>query len=211
MNDKQQKIRDEMLKMISTENDDPLCEMEDMNEDDVINREGQQSKSTIIDQPYFTKEKDTKIVTLKPTTEEEDMDEETYQDIIQKLQSTKKELKPKKAPKYGEIITPELTPELKNDLKIMTMRGFIDPKSFFKGEKRLKKLPKKFEMGTVIAGRMDNKTERMTKKERKSTILQELMSDTQVQERAHKVATQNANKPGKKVFHKKGKKFSKKH
>ena len=78
---------------------------------------------------------------------------------------------------FWEMNTPELTPEVKRELEIISMRGFWDPKSFFKGDKKKKELPKEFEIGTVIAGPLEGKRGTLTRREKKQSIADELAAD----------------------------------
>jgi len=67
------------------------------------------------------------------------------------------------------------------DMELIRMRGVLDPKRFFKNHDR-KAAPKYFQMGTV----MDEGTEfygaRLTKKQRKHTLVEELMADAQTRQ-----------------------------
>ncbi|KAI5667258.1 hypothetical protein M9H77_17111 [Catharanthus roseus] len=72
-----------------------------------------------------------------------------------------------------------ITPELKKDLQILKLRSVIDPKRHYKkGDSKLKTLPKYFQVGTVIEPASEYYTGRLTKKERKATIADELLYDT---------------------------------
>lgn len=69
-----------------------------------------------------------------------------------------------------------MTAELERDLKIIKMRGAIDPKRHYRKDDS-KELPKYFQMGTIIEGPTEFYSSRLTRKERKQTILEELMQD----------------------------------
>lgn len=73
----------------------------------------------------------------------------------------------------------KLTEENKKDLRLLQMRSFLDPKRFYKQKvgKRHKKMPKFFQMGTVIAGATEYYSSNLTKKQRKRTMMEEVMSD----------------------------------
>lgn len=71
---------------------------------------------------------------------------------------------------------PELTPEIKRDLQIIKMRNVLNPKRFYKKDNS-KDLPKYFQIGTVIEGPTEFYSSRLTRKERKKTIIDELMAD----------------------------------
>lgn len=72
----------------------------------------------------------------------------------------------------------ELTDEIKHDLEIIQMRSVLDPKHFYK-KNDLKVLPKYFQIGKVIDSPIDYYSSRLTKKERKKTIVEELMADAE--------------------------------
>ena len=64
----------------------------------------------------------------------------------------------------------------------------IDPKRHYKkGDSNLKSVPKYFQLGTVIESSADFFTARLTKKERKSTIAGELLSDNSL--RSYRLAS----------------------
>ncbi|XP_032073978.1 deoxynucleotidyltransferase terminal-interacting protein 2 isoform X2 [Thamnophis elegans] len=73
---------------------------------------------------------------------------------------------------------PEMTEELKNDLKALQMRAAIDPKRFYKKNDR-KGLPKYFQVGTIVDSPADFYHARIPKKERKKTIVDELLADSE--------------------------------
>ena len=71
-----------------------------------------------------------------------------------------------------------MTPELQRDLKLLQLRDAIDPKRHYKkGNSKSKTLPKYFQVGTIVASPLDYFTGRLTKKERKATLADELLSD----------------------------------
>ncbi|KAK2898361.1 hypothetical protein QQF64_032453 [Cirrhinus molitorella] len=73
---------------------------------------------------------------------------------------------------------PELTEELKNDLKALKMRSAMDPKRFYKKNDR-EGFPKYFQVGTVVDSPEDFYSSRLPKKERKRTIVEELLADAE--------------------------------
>ncbi|CAG8543208.1 19793_t:CDS:2 [Dentiscutata erythropus] len=100
-------------------------------------------------------------------------------------ESTKKKLSRKERQKLREATAgpgwfdmpkPELTPEIKRDLQIIKMRNVLDPKRFYKKDNS-KSLPKYFQIGTVIEGPTEFYSSRLSRKERKKTIVDELMAD----------------------------------
>jgi len=81
-----------------------------------------------------------------------------------------------KGPAWFNMPAPEITEELKNDLQILKMRSVLDPKRHYK-KNDMEVLPKYFQVGTVMDSALDHQNERLTKKERKRTIVDELMAD----------------------------------
>jgi len=70
----------------------------------------------------------------------------------------------------------DMTDERKRDFKIIGDRQYLDPKRFYKKDNR-KKLPKFFQVGTVISAPIDYYSGRLTKKQRKQTLFDEVLSD----------------------------------
>ncbi|XP_037820688.1 deoxynucleotidyltransferase terminal-interacting protein 2 [Lucilia sericata] len=82
----------------------------------------------------------------------------------------------------------EMTEEMENDLKILQMRSVLDPKHFYK-KNDLKVLPKYFQVGTVQHSPLDYYNERDTRRNKKHTLVDELLADTEAQKyikRKHK-------------------------
>ncbi|XP_066232845.1 deoxynucleotidyltransferase terminal-interacting protein 2 [Saccopteryx leptura] len=73
---------------------------------------------------------------------------------------------------------PELTDELKNDLRVLKMRAGMDPKRFYKKNDR-DGFPKYFQIGTVVDNPADFYHSRIPKKQRKKTIVEELLADSE--------------------------------
>ncbi|XP_061397701.1 deoxynucleotidyltransferase terminal-interacting protein 2 [Musca vetustissima] len=74
----------------------------------------------------------------------------------------------------------EMTEEIQNDLKILQMRSVLDPKHFYK-KNDLKVLPKYFQIGTVQHSALDYYSERDVRKNKKHTLVDELLADTEAQ------------------------------
>ncbi|CAI9776164.1 unnamed protein product [Fraxinus pennsylvanica] len=90
----------------------------------------------------------------------------------------KKQIKDTAGKNWFDMPAPVLTPELKKDLQLLKLRSAIDPKRHYKkGDSKSKTLPKYFQVGTVIESAEDFYTGRLTKKERKATLADELLSD----------------------------------
>lgn len=73
---------------------------------------------------------------------------------------------------------PELTTELKNDLRALQMRASMDPKRFYKKNDR-DGFPKYFQVGTIADNPADFYHSRIPKKQRKRTIVEELLADSE--------------------------------
>lgn len=78
---------------------------------------------------------------------------------------------------------PVLTDQVKNDLRVLQLRNVLDPKRFYKKNiSSSKKLPKYFETGTIIEGPTEFYSSRLTKKERRTNIVDELLADKQARD-----------------------------
>ncbi|KAM8924731.1 deoxynucleotidyltransferase terminal-interacting protein 2 [Pelodytes ibericus] len=100
----------------------------------------------------------------------------------EKVKLLKKQRKEEKHKTSGrgwfDMKAPELTDELKNDLKALKMRSAMDPKRFYKKNDR-EGFPKYFQVGTVVDSPVDFYHSRIPKKERKRTIVEELLADAE--------------------------------
>ncbi|CAG8436917.1 7625_t:CDS:2 [Ambispora gerdemannii] len=79
-------------------------------------------------------------------------------------------------PGWFDMPKPELTPELKRDLQVVKLRNVLDPKHFYKKEDS-KQFPKYFQVGTIIEGPTEFYSSRLPRKQRKQTIVEELMAN----------------------------------
>lgn len=80
---------------------------------------------------------------------------------------------------------PEITPELKGDLQLLRMRGSMDSKRFYKKNDR-DGFPKYFQMGTVVDNPVDFYHSRVSKKDRKRTMVEELLADAEFRQKNKK-------------------------
>merc|ERR1712179_111576 len=78
---------------------------------------------------------------------------------------------------WFDMKAPEMTEELKRDLEIIQMRSALDTKRFYK--KPDSELPKYFQIGQIQDNAADFYNDRIPKKERKKTLVDELMSDAE--------------------------------
>ncbi|KAK0738582.1 hypothetical protein B0T18DRAFT_441269 [Schizothecium vesticola] len=89
----------------------------------------------------------------------------------------------KKAPKdnagsdWYNLPKTDLTPELRRDLQVLKMRDVVAAgKQFFRKDNRKDSVPEYCQVGTIIAGATDGSNNRLTRKERKRTIVEEVLS-----------------------------------
>jgi hypothetical protein len=87
-----------------------------------------------------------------------------------------KEREKSKGKGWFDMKAPEMTEELKNDLELMQMRGALDPKRFYKKSDK-RNLPKYFALGTVVDSPYDFYSDRINTKDRKRTLVDELLAD----------------------------------
>ena len=71
---------------------------------------------------------------------------------------------------------PIMTPELKNSLRALQMRNYLDPKRFYKANDS-SKLPKFFQIGTVVEGMGEYKSARLKRHERQQSFMDEILAD----------------------------------
>ncbi len=70
----------------------------------------------------------------------------------------------------------DLTPELKRDLRLLSMRSVLDPHHHFRKDTRKDFVPKFSQVGTLVEGPTEFYSGRLTKRERKRTIVEEVLS-----------------------------------
>lgn len=68
-----------------------------------------------------------------------------------------------------------LTPELKRDLQLLKMRDVLDPKRFYKKDASRTAIPEFSQVGTIIEGPTEYFTGRLSNKERKRTMVEEIL------------------------------------
>lgn len=78
---------------------------------------------------------------------------------------------------FGMKATP-MSDQLKSDLAIIRNRNYLDPKKFYKSADSFK--GKVLQVGTVIEGSSEFYSSRLTNKERKQNLTEEIMSDVTV-------------------------------
>lgn len=82
---------------------------------------------------------------------------------------------------WFDLPTTKMTPELEKDLRLLSMRNALDPHHHYKtGEKVGGKGSKKpFLVGTIVEGAGEFYSSRLTRKERKGTLVEALLQDEQ--------------------------------
>jgi hypothetical protein len=103
---------------------------------------------------------------------------------------------------WFDMPKPEITPEVKRDLQILKMRHILDRKRHYKKMGKQEN-PTYFQMGTIIEGPTEFFSARLTKKERKQTIVDELLASEeqkQYYKRKHNEVSAKANSGGKRDY-----------
>ncbi|TMW59424.1 hypothetical protein Poli38472_004493 [Pythium oligandrum] len=81
----------------------------------------------------------------------------------------------------------EMSDDVRRDFALLRMRNYLDPKKFYKSSDHGKKLPKHFQLGTVIEGAHEFKSARLSKKERQQTFTDEIMADEDIRKYTKRV------------------------
>ncbi|KAK9385618.1 Fcf2 pre-rRNA processing-domain-containing protein [Lipomyces mesembrius] len=78
--------------------------------------------------------------------------------------------------KWFHIPKTELTPTIKRDMQLLRLRNVLDPKRHYRRENE-KEVPKYFQTGTIMESPTEYFSSRLTKKERKQTLADEILAD----------------------------------
>lgn len=73
----------------------------------------------------------------------------------------------------------DLTPELKRDLQILKMRNVLDPHRHYKKEGGKMKAPEYSQVGTIIEGPTEYHSARLSNRDRKRTLVEEVLAGEQ--------------------------------
>ncbi|KAK9480359.1 Fcf2 pre-rRNA processing-domain-containing protein [Lipomyces japonicus] len=114
----------------------------------------------------------------------EDVSKLHFRNIVDKVQEKKEKIAVKEATagdKWFNLPKTEITPTIKRDLQLLKMRGVLDPKRHYRKEND-KELPKYFQTGTIVEGPTEFFSSRLTKKERKQTLADEILADQKSKE-----------------------------
>ncbi|GFT13644.1 deoxynucleotidyltransferase terminal-interacting protein 2 [Trichonephila clavipes] len=125
---------------------------------------------------------------------------------FQSKRQIKKQSKKERAKTTGDqwynMPAPEMTEEKKNDLMVIQLRNALDPKRFYKRSAN-KINSKYFEVGTFVESPVDFYSSRVPKKQRKQTLVDELMADAEFQQYQKRKYTEIKNTPYIRFKHKK--------
>ncbi|KAK7747105.1 dTDP-fucopyranose mutase [Diatrype stigma] len=91
--------------------------------------------------------------------------------------SKEKTAKADAGPSWYNLPKTDLTPELKRDLQILKMRDILDPKRFYRKDSSKAAVPEYSQVGTLVEGPTEWHSARMTKRERKRTLLDEVLEN----------------------------------
>jgi vacuolar-type H+-ATPase subunit I/STV1 len=69
----------------------------------------------------------------------------------------------------------DLTPELRRDLQLLKMRNVLDPKRHYKKDNAKNDVPAFSQVGTIIEGPTEFFSSRLSNKDRKQTLLEEVV------------------------------------
>ncbi|KAI0480554.1 Fcf2 pre-rRNA processing-domain-containing protein [Xylariaceae sp. FL0804] len=96
---------------------------------------------------------------------------------VPELRRSKKEMTTKSdtGPAWFNLPKTEMTPDLRRDLQLLRLRDVLDPKRHYKKDASKPAVPEYSQVGTIVAGPTDYFNARMTKKERKRTLLEEVL------------------------------------
>lgn len=67
--------------------------------------------------------------------------------------------------------------KLKQDVELIRMRNYLDPKRFYKNPDKVGAV---LGVGTVVEGSAEYKSARLSRKERKQSIMEEVLADKQL-------------------------------
>lgn len=101
-------------------------------------------------------------------------------DLRKQTKLRRKNVKETAGSKWFDMPAASMTPELKREMQLLKLRGVLDPKRHYKANDS-KGIPKFFQVGTVVEGAADFYSGRLTKKERKLTFADELLTDSSLQ------------------------------
>ncbi|KAF8796681.1 Deoxynucleotidyltransferase like protein [Argiope bruennichi] len=113
----------------------------------------------------------------------------TIQSRRQKRKEAAKERDKTKGFDWYNMAAPEMTDEKQNDLLVLKMRQALDPKHFYKRSAN-KTNPKFFQVGTFVESPIEFYSSRIPKKQRKQTLVDELLADAEFRQYQKKKFTE---------------------
>src|SRR5690606_15959249 len=107
-------------------------------------------------------------------------------------------------PAWFDLPKTKLTPELKRDFQILRLRGALNPKVHYKKSASKTLVPRYCHVGEVVEGSADFYSARLTRRERKMTFAQEVLSTSGLKARSKsKYSTiQEKKMSGRKAYYK---------
>ncbi|KAJ1927944.1 rrna-processing protein fcf2 [Tieghemiomyces parasiticus] len=94
---------------------------------------------------------------------------------------------------WFDMKRPEVTEEIKRDLQVIEYRAALDPTRFYKKDKQRNPVPEFFHMGTVVEAPHEYYSGRLTRKERRGRLADQLLNEEQtrahLKRRAEKIRT----------------------
>merc|ERR1712137_281253 len=94
----------------------------------------------------------------------------------QKKKKQREERERTAGPGWFNLPATTVTPEIERDLQVLQMRNLIFKDRFYK---KSDPLPKYFQVGTVVDAPVDYYSSRLTKKQRSTTFVDELLKDSE--------------------------------
>eukprot|EP00112_Aurelia_sp_Birch-Aquarium-sp1_P024330 Seg765.4 transcript_id=Seg765.4/GoldUCD/mRNA.D3Y31 product="rRNA-processing protein fcf2" protein_id=Seg765.4/GoldUCD/D3Y31 len=157
--------------------------------------------------------KEDKIIkksSLSSDLEKRDLGSQRTETMTQKKKKRKGDREETAGPGWYNLPKTEVTDDIKKDLQVLKMRHVLNPKRFYKkGETNMSKY---FQIGTVVAGPSEFYSSRVPKKERKRTMVDELLADSEFRRKNKKkyLEIQERKESGGKKYYKKMKNKKKK-
>jgi hypothetical protein len=115
---------------------------------------------------------------------------------IAKQQREQRERKQGALRDWHEMVVPELTPELAKELRVLQLRGYMDPKRFYKA---MDNTSTKFQVGTVVDSFGAAPSSRLSKAVRRPTFVEQVLADDSIRGYAKKTFGKLQRKQGSKL------------
>ncbi|KAI1417855.1 Fcf2-domain-containing protein [Hypoxylon sp. FL1857] len=144
-------------------------------------RQGQDGNAVVIpSKSDIVKAPKPEASTPKASTSGSSKDNTKAEDLsvrIPEVRKSKKEMavKADAGPSWFNLPRTDLTPQLKKDLQLLRMRDVLDAKRFYRKDSSRPLVPEFSSVGTIVEGPTDFFNARLTKKERKRTLLEEVL------------------------------------